>query len=171
MKKKAKRYAEGGESVYERAKRFLQQGRPEQGDAPALRPGEETSALDERIAEARKKVATVSDPLAGVIKQAETRDKARQEKARREPSEAARRVIAEGRRIDAVNKRIADEVALGLRNLNNLGIDIPKDLETEYMGTQDRPDYPKFAKGGAVKSASKRADGIATKGKTRGKYL
>ena len=29
----------------------------------------------------------------------------------------------------------------------------------------------RFAKGGAVKSASIRADGIATKGKTRGRYI
>lgn len=30
---------------------------------------------------------------------------------------------------------------------------------------------PKFAKGGSVSSASKRADGIAVKGKTRGKIV
>jgi hypothetical protein len=46
-------------------------------------------------------------------------------------------------------------------------MDYPAGLETQYMGTQDRP--LRLAKGGKVSSASKRADGIAKKGKTRGK--
>ncbi len=78
------------------------------------------------------------------------------------PSEAARRVIEEGRRLDK-------ERAEGLRFENDNGFDFPAGLDTKHMGTPNRPDYPKFAKGGAVVSASRRADGIAQRGKTRGK--
>lgn len=54
-----------------------------------------------------------------------------------------------------------------LRFENDTGMDYPAGLETQYMGTQDRP--LRYVKGGMVGSASKRADGIAKKGKTRGK--
>jgi hypothetical protein len=36
----------------------------------------------------------------------------------------------------------------------------------------NKPDMPKkYAKGGSVSSASKRADGVAMKGKTKGKFV
>lgn len=174
MKKKAKRYAEGGESVYERAKRFLQQGRPEQGEAPALRSGEETPALDERIAEARKQVAAVGDPLAGIIREAEAKHReSKTLKADTEDSKRARASLKMHPATEAVireaKRRQDDEKSY--RFANDYGLDIPAGLETQYMGTKDRPNYPTYKKGGMVSSASKRADGIATKGKTRGRYL
>ena len=44
----------------------------------------------------------------------------------------------------------------------------PKSTKPD-MGETTNPMGDKYAKGGKVSSASKRADGIATKGKTRGK--
>ena len=38
-------------------------------------------------------------------------------------------------------------------------------------GTGGRPGLPRMKKGGKVSSASKRADGIAVKGKTRGRII
>lgn len=43
--------------------------------------------------------------------------------------------------------------------------------ETSALRRRNDESSPGFKKGGMVSSASKRADGIATKGKTRGKYL
>jgi hypothetical protein len=44
----------------------------------------------------------------------------------------------------------------------------PKETKSD-TGETTNPMGDKYAKGGSVGSASKRADGIATKGKTRGK--
>lgn len=146
--KKVKRYKDGGEteSVYERAKRFLQR----EGVTDA------TPALDEKIQAARKAMPTRPAAPKPPVRTSPPAP------SRPAPSEAARRVIEEGRRLDK-------ERAEGLRFENDIGLDIPAGLETKHMGTPNRPDYPKFAKGGAVVSASRRADGIAQRGKTRGK--
>ena len=41
----------------------------------------------------------------------------------------------------------------------------------QSRGMREGGSIKKYAKGGSVSSASKRADGIATKGKTRGKFV
>jgi len=71
------------------------------------------------------------------------------------------------RQLAAARKQREAREAETLRFQNDTGMDYPAGLETQYMGTQDRP--LRLAKGGKVSSASKRADGIAQKGKTRGK--
>ena len=141
--KNVQRYKDGGEteSVYERAKRFLQR----EGVTDA------TPALDEKIQAARKAMPTRPAAPKPPVRTSPPA-----------PSEAARRVIEEGRRLDK-------ERAESLRFQNDTGLDFPAGFETKHMGTPNRPDYPKFAKGGAVVSASRRADGIAQRGKTRGK--
>jgi len=144
--KKVKRYKDGGEteSVYERAKRFLQR----EGVTDA------TPALDEKIQAARKAMPTRPAAPKPPVRTSPPAP------SRPAPSEAARRVIEEGRRLDK-------ERAEGLRFENDIGLDIPAGLDTKYMGTPDRP--LRYAKGGKVVSASRRADGIAQRGKTRGK--
>jgi hypothetical protein len=146
--KKVKRYKEGGEteSVYERAKRFLQA----QGVTDA------TPALDEKIKEARKGMPARPAAPKPTVRTSPPAP------SRLAPLEATRRVIEEGRRLDK-------ERAESLRFQNDFGIDFPAGLETQYMGTPDRP--LRYAKGGKVGSASRRADGIAQRGKTRGKVL
>ena len=45
-----------------------------------------------------------------------------------------------------------------------------RQMREEEKYTKERPEQ-KYAKGGSVGSASKRADGIATKGKTKGRFV
>ena len=151
---KTRKFQAGGEteSVYERAKRFLQK----QGVTDA------TPALDAKIAEARKRMPAKSTPQRAAPK------KASPEKTPPKPTRLQQELMNEVRRLDAA--RAARE-AETLRFENEQGLDIPVDLDTRYMGTQDRPNYPSFAKGGKVSSASKRADGIAKRGKTKGRMF
>ena len=146
---KTRKFQAGGEteSVYERAKRFLQK----QGVTDA------TPALDAKIAEARKRMP------AKPIPQRATPQRATAQRPPK-PTPLQQQLINESRRLAAA--RAARE-AETLRFENDTGMDIPFGLDTQYMGTQDRP--LRYAKGGAVSFASKRADGIAKKGKTRGK--
>ena len=51
---------------------------------------------------------------------------------------------------------------------------LPKNPKEDFVPpkkAKDLPKYMKMAKGGKVSSASKRADGIATKGKTKGRIV
>lgn len=152
--KHTRRYQSGGEteSVYERAKRFLQK----QGVTDA------TPALDAKIAEARKQMPAKSTPQRAPAPKALPQRAAAQRPPK--PTPLQQQLINESRRLAAA--RAARE-AETLRFENDTGMDIPFGLDTQYMGTQDRP--LRYAKGGKVSSASKRADGIAKKGKTRGK--
>lgn len=83
------------------------------------------------------------------------------------PTPLQQEIIAKDRALAAAREAREAET---LRFQNDTGMDYPAGLETKYMGTQDRPlRGDALAKGGKVSSASKRADGIAKKGKTRGK--
>jgi hypothetical protein len=70
---------------------------------------------------------------------------------------------------DAAAREAADTVRVARR--------APRSLEEETMAGEGNPHFKrggavkKMAFGGSVSSASKRADGIATKGKTKGRYL
>lgn len=64
--------------------------------------------------------------------------------------------------------RMPDEGASALRKMFGLGDATP---ELKYTYNPDTQTYTQMAKGGKVGSASKRADGIAQRGKTRGKLV
>jgi hypothetical protein len=83
------------------------------------------------------------------------------------PTPLQQDIMNMNRQLAAARKQREAREAETLRFQNDTGMDYPAGLETQYMGTQDRP--LRLAKGGKVSSVSKRADGIAKKGKTRGK--
>lgn len=109
------------------------------------------------------------DPLKEVIREAEKRDAARIRAAKKELSPVMKEVIAAGKRREKERQEEEAARAAALRDANTLGFDIPAGIG-EYVGSQDRPKYPRrFKSGGSVSSASKRADGIAKRGKTKGR--
>jgi hypothetical protein len=150
--KKVRKFAQGGKfdaDTYERAKRFLGQS----GE------GGSTPALDEMIAKKQAEQAAAKKPPPQ--KTASARPS---KPTSPKPTPLQQDIMNMNRQLDAARKQREAET---LRFQNDTGMDYPAGLETQYMGTQDRP--LRLAKGGKVSSASKRADGIAKKGKTRGK--
>jgi len=98
-------------------------------------------------------------------------------------NEGARETIAEGEKnTEKYGNAAADEfkkgnygsaIKEGVKGLGSaaktMGVDVP--VEAFRAGMNRLKNGEKFAKGGSVSSASKRADGCATKGKTRGRLL
>lgn len=72
---------------------------------------------------------------------------------------------AAAEKLDKETKKVQEEQAKQF--------DMPrKNMPTENdMGPLPKKPVKKMAKGGSVSSASKRADGIATKGKTKGRII
>ena len=77
---------------------------------------------------------------------------------------------------------MAQEPSSGLTIAEKAALDAAKKQKEKAPATKDKPvvyqkDVPvdeptsKFAAGGSVGSASKRADGCASKGKTKGKFV
>lgn len=157
------------DDVRARALRFAR-GASDSAAAPSQAP---VDPLAEIIASAqeRDKKRQV-DPLAEIIKGAEARDK------KRSVSSAIKDVIKMGRELEKKRAEEEREVALLERAMNTAGFDIPVGTG-EYLGAIDRPLYPtekrvkkrksQGMKSGGMVSASKRADGIAKRGKTKGR--
>lgn len=150
--KKMRKYAQGGgvgDDVRARAMRFIQ--------------GE--TALS-------GKYHGDTDPLAGVIKAAEARDVERtSQKPSSEPVTKARVI-----EVDTVKPRFGSDVYENARReLFKRGIGFnaaPTLADLHQMAVmEDERKGRRYKAGGVVKSASKRADGIAQRGKTRGKVL
>lgn len=98
-------------------------------------------------------------------------------------NEGARETIAEGEKdtkdagdaaVEAFKKgKYGTALKEGAKGLGSaaktLAIDVP--VEAFRAGMNRLADGKKMATGGSVSSASKRADGIAQRGKTRGRFL
>lgn len=70
----------------------------------------------------------------------------------------------------ATEENLADKAAMKKLLMAPIKAIKPKETKPD-TGETTNPMGDKYAKGGKVSSASKRADGIATKGKTRGKMV
>lgn len=157
------------DDVRARALRFVM---GESGSAPASSQAP-VDPLAEIISSAQERDKRRQvDPLAEIIKGAQGRDKKRQ------VSTAIQDVIKMGRELEKKRAEEEKEVALLERAMNTAGFDIPVGTG-EYLGAIDRPSYPtekrskkkksQGMKSGGMVSASKRGDGIAKRGKTRGR--
>jgi len=149
MKKKARKFDQGGgvgDDVRARAMRFIQ--------------GE---------TELSGKYHGDSDPLAGVIKAAEARDVARTSKKTAEPVSSAPVTT-----VKRIKPRLSSDTYENARRAmaqRGFGYDTTPTLADlhEMAVKEDIRKGRRHKSGGVVKTASKRADGIAQRGKTRGK--
>lgn len=131
--------------------------------------------LNERSGKAYNKAMPEPDTTTGKLKGKSLMDSIEKY------NEGARETIAEGeKKTEKYGNAAAEEfkkgnygsaIAEGVKGLGSaaktLGADVP--VEAFRAGMNRLKNGEKFASGGSVSSASRRADGIATKGKTRGK--